>query len=1204
MTRLALAAALLLGAVSTASAERSVSDGWPKNSYYKANPLFHYYPDPKGAQYIIHRFGPVGMGIELIQPAFTMRVYTVEPDSPAAATGKLKKGQFIESINGVTMKDVDPRVLLGNLITKIEATDGLVKLMVKDKRNTKAEEVVVKIPVLGAYSDTWPMNCKKSDQIVRNFADFLARTNKTGYGAALFLLSTGEEKDLDVVRGWFKDKLSKDRKGYPWDIGYTGPAICEYFLRTGDESVLPAIKSMADHLKKTIYNGSWAGRGGAPFPYMAGGHMNAAGVHCVTYLLLAKECGVDVDEHTLQTSLKHFYRFVGRGNTPYGDGLPEGGFVDNGRVGGLAFAMSAAASLTPEGEKTVYARARDISATKSFYSTSWMFHGHTGGGIGEIWRSAAMGLMKDKRPTQYRSFMNERRWVYELSRCYDGAFGITSGSINRGYDVTGHRGGRSWGNYFPLVYTIPRKKLRIHGAPPTKFCKTYQLPKRPWGNAADDAFYSVKPGEYKTGKVQDISKEEIPTDASWPILRRVSSSEVSDDTLLMYAHHIDQGIRSATARTINRMARDHLVVELLKSKDPRGRHTGAAAIAGQFKGRSLPSERLTDEMVNLLAVMINDPDESWWSVHRAMEAIRLARPELIAPHVDRLAFWLKHDEWWLRKAAMTALTPVVADKRFYKKVLPIIGEMVASNERAVALSPLGGVVRQLQSADSEVQEFAVKVFSKAYADFPTELNAPGGQDMKSAVSYLLNSVSGALAGVPGGYDQLYTVAQKRFPGQALPHKDLYLGADTSRFGPKVKEVFVPILLEELVPEYIGRNRTSLLAEVAGTSVRRSAMEGLTALYRKAGIHDYNWQQWGPARDKIKWDYHTYDPKEEKLWTNGWRWRKVSWPEGMESWFAPQFGATKAGWKIGFAPFANKAGKLAAMNSHCTMDFCRCADKPNTFWEKEVLLMRAKIKLPTVREGYRYRLLVGGRSHVGGGDGSDIWIDGKYKNSGRNRPSIPGVGKRQGARPWGFVIDNELRKEFVDGTITLAATGFLRKHNRSGILSNYQCFWFEEMKLPTIGEKEIIKSASLVPMTSMAWQEKQDPENMELQSDDDLFRWDGKFVANPQALGAWKVIHQVKAIDEFTTDIKRMNPGRPPFRSITFREAGKTDNILRIWSGDVLMDLTKNQALKMKFKTIGDNDYLFIEAGGFSKRNKAGWQPSLYVLKRQKRRQGL
>ena len=47
----------------------------------------------------------------------------------------------------------------------------------------------------------------KSDQIVRNFADYLAENKKSvGIGldgAMLFMLSTGEEKDLDVVRRWF-----------------------------------------------------------------------------------------------------------------------------------------------------------------------------------------------------------------------------------------------------------------------------------------------------------------------------------------------------------------------------------------------------------------------------------------------------------------------------------------------------------------------------------------------------------------------------------------------------------------------------------------------------------------------------------------------------------------------------------------------------------------------------------------------------------------------------------------------------------------------------------------------------------------------------------------------------------------------------------------------------------------------------------------
>ncbi len=54
---------------------------------------------------------------------------------------------------------------------------------------------------------------------------------------------------------------------------------------------------------------------------------------------------------------------------------------------------------------------------------------------------------------------------------------------------------------------------------------------------------------------------------------------------------------------------------------------------------------------------------------------------------------------------------------------------------------------------------------------------------------------------------------------------------------------------------------------------------------------------------------------------------------------------------------------------------------------------------------------------------------------------------------------------------------------------------------------------------------------------------------------------------------------------------------RLWSGDTLMDLPRYEALKMKIKEIDGDDYLFLEAGGFSTRNPVGWQSKWYVLKR-------
>ena len=96
-------------------------------SFYKnPNGLFSTRPSETKSLQTIDRFGPIGIGIELIQPAFTMRIKNIEEGSPAAETGRLKKGQIIESINGQKLADIDPRIQLGNILAGAEASDGSV----------------------------------------------------------------------------------------------------------------------------------------------------------------------------------------------------------------------------------------------------------------------------------------------------------------------------------------------------------------------------------------------------------------------------------------------------------------------------------------------------------------------------------------------------------------------------------------------------------------------------------------------------------------------------------------------------------------------------------------------------------------------------------------------------------------------------------------------------------------------------------------------------------------------------------------------------------------------------------------------------------------------------------------------------------------------------------------------------------------------
>ena len=179
----------------------------------------------------------------------------------------------------------------------------------------------------------------------------------------MFLLSTGEAKDLEVARQWARN-VKPHR--YPWYIGYGGLPLAECYLRTGDPKILENIQAGVENAVATQYLSGWLGRGGVT-PSYGNGHLNAAGTHVLTFLLLARECGAKVPPHALQDALVHFYRYAGRGGNPYGDSRPEYGFVENGKNGLLAFAMAAAAALTPDGENSVYAQARD-ACDAGFYN--------------------------------------------------------------------------------------------------------------------------------------------------------------------------------------------------------------------------------------------------------------------------------------------------------------------------------------------------------------------------------------------------------------------------------------------------------------------------------------------------------------------------------------------------------------------------------------------------------------------------------------------------------------------------------------------------------------------------------------------------------------------------------------------------------------------------------------------------------------------
>jgi hypothetical protein len=156
---------------------------------------------------------------------------------------------------------------------------------------------------------------------------------------------------------------------------------------------------------------------------------------------------------------------------------------------------------------------------------------------------------------------------------------------------------------------------------------------------------------------------------------------------------------------------------------------------------------------------------------------------------------------------------------------------------------------------------------------------------------------------------------------------------------------------------------------------------------------------------------------------------------------------------------------------------------------------------------------------------------------------------------------------------------------------------EEQKLPPIGDDLVRQSAKCVGMLSSEWQTAQFSESDEERLQAPKFNWDGKFVANPQVLGGWKLVGQADTIEAFNPAAKPVAPRQPIATTLQLADKGETGQPLLIWSGDRMMDLDRYQVLRMKTKNIADKEYLFLETGGFSTRNQAGWLSPWLVFTR-------
>ena len=370
--------------------------------------------------------------------------------------------------------------------------------------------------------------------------------------------------------------------------------------------------------------------------YVQGGLMNPAGAPILTALILAKECGVSVNEPMFSSALRFFYRFAGHQAVPYGDHRPEGWMSCNGKNGMLAAGLC----LLPDDP---YHSAGEVLALDMADSYTWVRTGHTGGGFDVLWRSLTAHLVPADKQNHHRMHLNNLDWYYDLSRQPGGSFAMVG---EKRY------GNTAWGVSMALAYTAPQRTLRITGMAPTALSKRVAVPTRPWGNKNDDIFNST---DYCDGF--GAEKMEIHE-----ILTAIKNGDKA--VCVKTLKHYNAVLRVLAAKKLAELQAVDELKRGLQHNDVRVRNAVAIGISndnGFFRGLDgrgkghLDPQTVSDAFVPYFVKVLKDSEVALSETDGVLYAFSKAKPEDIRKHLSLITPWLKHEDWYLRESAFYAM---------------------------------------------------------------------------------------------------------------------------------------------------------------------------------------------------------------------------------------------------------------------------------------------------------------------------------------------------------------------------------------------------------------------------------------------------------------------------------------------------------------------------------------------------------------------
>ncbi|MDX1563855.1 MAG: DUF6288 domain-containing protein, partial [Phycisphaeraceae bacterium] len=376
------------------------------------------------------------------------------------AEGVLAKGDVILGVGGKKFS-YDPRTEFGKALSSAEVTGRLSLIRWRDG---KQSDVVVKLPVLGAYSATAPYNCPKSSRILKQGCEALAKrmadpkyTRQNPIPRCLNglgLLASGDSQYHPLVKkeAEWAAAFKADRMA-TWYYGYITIFLSEYVMATGDDSVLPGLKRLClEAAEGQSIVGSWGHRFAGPDGRLVGyGMMNSPGVPLTTGLILARKAGVKDPkvDRAIERSAKLIRFYIGKGAVPYGDHHPwTQTHEDNGKCGMAAVMFSELG----EAKGAEYFSRMSLASHGAERDT-----GHTGNYFNITWAMPGVAL---SGPQSTGAWMKEfGAWYYDLARRHDGTF-VHLGPPQAKRDAYGN-----WDatGVYLLAYAMPLKKLHLTG---------------------------------------------------------------------------------------------------------------------------------------------------------------------------------------------------------------------------------------------------------------------------------------------------------------------------------------------------------------------------------------------------------------------------------------------------------------------------------------------------------------------------------------------------------------------------------------------------------------------------------------------------------------------------------------------------------------------------------------------------------------------